>query len=362
VRWKASWLMVLLCLLILRAEVQGAADPPSPPASGARPLNALLISWDGFDRSVVKELLAQQKLPNVAALISEGSLQDINVTGHATSTKPSHADMLTGLAPSVTGVVTNEQYQPIPEGYTIFERLQQHFGGPAHIRTIMVTSKANNLGGHGPPEAPDASSASNKGEPYYLTRRHLDVFDSANRRAPQVGPLCIEYLNRFKDQRFFAFFHFADPDAAGHASGIDSAEYRSAAMACDDWLGKIVECLKSEGIYDRTLVYVVTDHGFDPHSRNHNHAPDSWLATDDKAVTHGGILADVPATILARLGVDVGRLEPRLVGTPLTASQKAASLPAKSGLSSDLMLGEPVSRALSRVEWAARLCTKALAG
>lgn len=321
-RWKAGWLIVLFSLLALRIEAHGATEPP--PAD-ARSLNAILISWDGCDRSVVKELLAQQKLPNIAALVSQGSLQDINVAGHVTATVPSHAEMLTGLAPSVTGVITNEQYQPIPEGYTIFERLQQHFGGPEHIRTIMVTSKGSSLGGHGPPDRPT-------GEPYYLTSRHLDVFDSANRGASQVGPLCLSYLSQFKAQRFFAFFHFAGPDAAGHASGIDSPEYRSAIVACDDWLGKILELLKSEGIYDRTLVYVVADHGFDPHSKSHNQAPDSWLATNDKAVTHGGVLADVPATILMSFGVDVGRLEPKLIGKPLTASPSASSLPAKAGL------------------------------
>jgi predicted AlkP superfamily pyrophosphatase or phosphodiesterase len=319
-RWRTSLAVTLLAVACLLSQVWCAAEPPAVPARDAQPLSAVLISWDGCDRSVIKELLAQQKLPHVAALVKEGSLQDIDVAGHVTSTKPGHADMLTGLAPSVTGVIANDDYQPIPEGYTVFERLQLHFGGPQHIRTIMVTSKANNLGGHGPSEAPDASSSSKKGEPYYLTRRHLDVFDSVNRRAPEVGPLCVQYLSQLKGRRFFAFFHFADPDAAGHASGIDSVEYRAAIMLCDEWLGKIVERLRQDGIYDRTLIYVVADHGFDPHGKDHTHAPDSWLATNDRAVVRGGTLSDVAATIMARFGVDVARLEPPLVGKPLTAA------------------------------------------
>jgi len=35
-------------------------------------------------------------------------------------------------------------------------------------------------------------------------------------------------------------------------------------------------------------------------------------------VTRGGIIADVPATILQRMGVNVQALEPRLLGVPLS--------------------------------------------
>ncbi len=69
------------------------------------PRNIVLNSWDGLDRLVLWELLAKQKLPNLAATIREGSLQEIRVTGHRTETKPSHAEMLTGLAAKDTGVI-----------------------------------------------------------------------------------------------------------------------------------------------------------------------------------------------------------------------------------------------------------------
>ena len=97
-------------------------------------------------------------------------------------------------------------------------------------------------------------------------------------------------------------------------------------MACDRWLGKIVEWLRAKGLYEKTLVYVMTDHGFDVRGFGHSGTPLSWLATNDKAVTRGGILADVPATILARLGLDVLALKPALLGRPLTAA--GARLPA----------------------------------
>ncbi|MDI6783711.1 MAG: alkaline phosphatase family protein [bacterium] len=304
------------------------------------PKNVILISWDGLDRSVVKELLAQNQLLNLARLIREGSMQDIEVTGHVTVTKPGHAEMLTGLSADQTGVYSNMKFQPIPEGYTVFERLQKQLGGKAQIRTIMVTGKLAHVGNRGPEEAQksllqkkkklqkkageqtppgaDDTIKSVKGEPFYLTKTHLDVCDVAQRSAAEVGQLSLKYLAEHKDSRFFAFLHFSDPDHAGHQHGIDSKEYREAAIACDDQLGKIMTWLKEGRLYTQTLIYVMTDHGFDEHGKSHSFAPHSWLVTNDKKVTRSGIIADVPATIMVRFGIDISKLDPKLLGYELT--------------------------------------------
>ncbi|MCX7920017.1 MAG: alkaline phosphatase family protein [bacterium] len=308
------------------------------------PKNVILISWDGLDRSVVNELLEKRELINLARLIREGSIQEIEVVGHLTCTKPSHAEMLTGLSADQTGVYSNTKFQPIPEGYTIFERLQNHFGGKDKIRTIMVTGKLAHVGARGPeevqkslnqkkkkakqqadsqvPTGVDATIVSVKGEPFYLTKNHLDICDIAQRNADEVGTLSLKYLAQDTQTRFFAFLHFSDPDHAGHRFGIDSKEYRDAAIACDEQLGKILTYLKEQRIYNQTLMYVMTDHGFDEHSKSHRFAPHSWLVTNDKKVTRGGIIADVPATIMVRFGIDISKLEPKLIGTELTGAPR----------------------------------------
>ena len=50
---------------------------------------------------------------------------DIEVSGHVTDTKAGHAQMLTGYDSNLTGVFSNTRFQPIPRGYSIFERLQE---------------------------------------------------------------------------------------------------------------------------------------------------------------------------------------------------------------------------------------------
>lgn len=327
-------IIATIILLILTPTISFAKDIP--------PNNIILISWDGFDRSVAQELLDKHQLPNLASVIQEGSFQPIEVIGHVTVTKPGHAEMLTGLSAEQTKVFSNANYQPIPVGYTIFERLQTHFGGKDKIRTIMVTGKLAHVGGRGPeemrdylnqqqqknknakkqaavpPKADDTLLNKNLGEPFYLTRKSLDIFDAKQREADEVGSLSLKYLAEYHQPRFFAFLHFSDPDHAGHRFGIDSQQYRDAAMKDDFWLGKIIEWLKQENLYHKTLIYVMADHGFDVHGKSHNNAPHSWLATNDKQVTRGGIIADVPATIMTRFGIKTADLEPKLIGAELT--------------------------------------------
>jgi predicted AlkP superfamily pyrophosphatase or phosphodiesterase len=278
---------------------------------------------------VLKELLEKDRLPFLASVIKEGSLQDIDVQGHATSTKPGHAEMLSGLRAEATGVVSNNVYRPIPEGYTVFERLRQEFGKEG-IATLFVAGKFANVGGRGPGEyslpkkktgkkdgAAKAPEKRTPGEPFYFTKRHLDVFDTGGRPAGKVGPLVQGYLEEYGHRRFFAFFHFSDPDHAGHRHGSGSPEYRQAAVECDQWLGKVIRWLRQEDLYKTTLIYVTTDHGFDDNAKSHRNAPRCWLASNDPHVQAGGTLGDIAPTILVRFGLDVSRLIPPLPGRSL---------------------------------------------
>jgi predicted AlkP superfamily pyrophosphatase or phosphodiesterase len=298
-------------------------------SGGSIPRNIILISWDGLDRRILKELLDADRLPFLAAVIEEGSYQDIDVRGHATSTKPGHAEMLTGLAADVTGVWSNNKYRPIPEGYTVFERLKQEYGKEG-IATIFVAGKFANVGGRGPGEynrpkkknqkkrdAANMPAKKGPGEPFYFTKRHLDVFDVAGRPAEKTGPLVMDYLEAHENRRFFAFYHFSDPDHMGHRHGSRSPEYHQAGVICDEWLGRVIQRLKQNDLYDTTLIYVTTDHGFDDNAKSHNNAPDCWLATNDPQVKTGGTLGDITATILIRSGLDVSRLIPPLSGSSL---------------------------------------------
>jgi len=325
------------------------------------PTNIVLVGWDGAQRDHLKEMIGRGEVPNLMALASEGGLVDIDVTTGATDTKAGWSQILTGYTPEKTGVFSNNRYQPIPEGYTVFERLEKFFGAD-NIATIAIIGKKGNVDSDPPTKIPFDRWARTEerqgrrvptpraglkvsdggeivqengvfyvaypGKPYFNAARNMDMFLNGLGENEKVGMTAIQNLEKHKDKRFFFFIHFAEPDHAGHAYGENSQQYTDGIKSDDDWTGRIIAKLKALGLYDRTLVYVTADHGFDEGKTSHSNAPYIFLATNDPKVNRNGDRADITPTILKRFGLDLSKLQPPLDGTSLDeqAKPKARSL------------------------------------
>lgn len=268
-----------------------------------RPRNVVLIGWDGANRDRLKACLEQNRLPNLKGLSSEGSIVAIDAL-RTTDTKSGWAQILTGYSAEITGVFSNRRYRPIPKGYTVFERLESHFG-PENIATVAVISKKDNLGA-GP------------GDPFFHAKDGMDLFVNGLGANDRVVVAALEQIRNNAGRRFFLFVHFAEVDYAGHWHGEDSKAYTEALTAADEMTGRIIGELKKLGLYGKTLVYVTADHGFDEGCTSHDDAPFVFLATNDPAVMRRGERADIAPTILHRFGVDLKGIRPPLTGQPLT--------------------------------------------
>lgn len=344
-----------LCLVLVACSLQAQAPAPQPQ-------NILLIGWDGCQRDHLKEMIARNEVPNLVALSKEGALVDLDVISGATDTKTGWTQILTGYAPEITGVYKNNRYQPIPVGYTIFERVEQQLG-PDNVMTLAVIGKKGHVDCTGPEKIPydtwfakekkkvekqgktlkqDAKPAdatlveengqkflSFPGKPYFYTKDHMDLFENGLGENEKVGQKALELLNQHKDKRMLFFIHFEYPDHAGHKQGENSQEYTDSVKSDDEWLGKIVAKLKELGLYEKTLVYVTADHGFDEDKKGHGYAPYVFLATNDRAVNRNGIRSDIAPTILKRLGVEVSKIEPKLEGIPLDEPAPERKAPAE---------------------------------
>ncbi|MHC9538735.1 MAG: alkaline phosphatase family protein [Vulcanimicrobiota bacterium] len=274
--------------------------------------NAVLIGWDGAQRDHVKEAMARGELPALKRLSAEGAMVDIDIRG-VTDTNAGWAQILTGYYPEISGVYSNRRYRPIPEGYTIFERLSTAFGAE-NITTAAVMGGKGGLGINGP----DPGNPKNLyGKPYHITKEHVDLFQSNVGSDGKVCARAMELLNQYQDERFFLFVYFADVDHNGHKHGENSKEYNDALISSDRWTGRIVQKLNELSLNDRTLVYVTADHGFDEGQKRHRNAPCVFLATTDRKVKGPGHREDITPTILNALGVDLKKIEPPLSGRPL---------------------------------------------
>ena len=310
------------------------------------PANVILVGWDGAQRDHLMELLSSGRLPNLQKLISEGSMALTEVTKSATQTKPGWAEILTGYSAKRLRIRNNRYYEPIPAGYTVFERLGKFFGR-RNITTVFLTGKINNLGARGPHEICmncisrgsthaktnwwDKKSittsqtedgkppvwARRQGEPYFNTIKSVDSYASELGSAKNVGEQALAALDRYQKEPFFAFFHFEEPDEQGHLYNENSKEYGEAIITADQWLGEIVKKLSALGIYEKTTVYVATDHGMDEGGFEHHNAPQTLLAVNNGIKLKNGDRKDVTPTILEEYGIDLKSITPALDGKSL---------------------------------------------
>ena len=328
--------------------------------------NVILFGWDGAQREHVQQCLERGELPTLKKLSEEGALVDMDVITGATDTKAGWSQILTGYHPEVTGVYSNGRYHDIPAGLSIFERLKKDFGADKFV-CVAVIGKSGHCGEIKPPsrkrldEQPkqrdSAKAAPGKakprpkkpagniveedgvkyrvfgGSPYYTMHKSCEVWEYGLAKDVKVGTRALELLEKYKDKPFFFFVHFAEVDHSGHGHGENSKEYNDALISNDAWTGKILAKVKELGLDDKTLVYVTADHGFDEDGGSHKYAPFVFLGTNDPTVKRAGMRQDVAPTILSRFGLDLGKIEPKLDGEPLTkpATKPVLKAPEKRG-------------------------------
>lgn len=323
---RIVFVLTVLCLVALAPPTVAAVD---------RPQNIILFGWDGAQRNHVYECLGRSELPNLQKLIDRGSYVEIDIEGN-TATKAGWTQILTGYYPEVTGVYTNRDYQPIPKGLTVFERLETHFG-PRRFVTVAVIGKAGNVGADAPKKTKVRKAETTKkqpqgtivvedgveyrvvpGQPFYVTKANMDVYENGLTLDKKVGSRAIELLERYKDRPFFFFVHFAEVDSKGHKHGENSKEYNDALISNDFWTGKIMDKVKQLGLADKTQYYITADHGFNEGETGHSFAPYVFLATNNKNVNRNGWRQDITPTILEAFGLPLSKLTPPLDGISLT--------------------------------------------
>jgi len=283
---------------------------------------------------------------------------DCDVVTGATDTKAGWSQILTGYNPEVTGVYSNGRYHDIPKGLSIFERLKEQFGAETFV-CVAVIGKSGHCGEIKPPfkkrideqgkpvaEAKPKAAAKGKkrvkqpgaakrgqgniveengvkyrvfgGSPYYTMHKSCEVWEYGLAKDAKVGTRALELLEKYKDKPFFFFVHFAEVDHSGHKHGENSKEYNGALISNDTWTGKILDKLRELGLYDKTLVYVTADHGFNEDGKGHSYAPYVFVGTNDPKVKRAGMRQDVAPTILGRFGLNLSKIQPALDGEPLT--------------------------------------------
>ena len=283
--------------------------------------NVIIVGWDGVQRDQFFKCYNQELpecsngLANIKELSSD-KVYNLTVTNSATSTKPGWVQILSGYNGEITGTITNEDYATIPEGYTIFEKASAKY---ADLKTIFLAAKTDNLGSTCVGEKKSDGEVELKGEPWCILKSKISYFKNGLGKNEAVGDKTLEMISQYQNDRFLLFAQFIEPDASGHAYGSNSTEYSESIIDNDNWLGKINARLKELNLYQNTIIYVASDHGFDQNSKSHKNAPFTIYATNDTKVIRSGDRRDIAATILKRYEVGLAKNDsaPKVDGTPL---------------------------------------------
>ena len=274
-------------------EEQAAAATATPPHLASKP-NLILVMVDTLraDHLSCYGGPSAVKTPNLCRIARDGGSQ-YDAFAHASWTKPSTATLLTSLLPSSHGAMSKPA--ALSEDVTLVaEVLQEHGYKTGGI--VTNTNLAESFGfDQGYDEyhylAPDylfgAGESSSKLILYQIARRVFfrvkpglrvgDFYQSAE----TVNGVASDFLERRKDERFFLFLHYMDPhdpyfEHPWNGRAIDRATnqhpdpsmaeemhqlYRGEIAYLDEHFGKLLAKLEEVGVYDDTVIALVSDHG-----------------------------------------------------------------------------------------------------
>jgi choline-sulfatase len=192
--------------------------------------------------------------PAIERLRKDGILFE-DVWSQCPLTLPSHVSIFTGLLPPVHGVRNNIGYKLDPKAHATLARLlkEQGYATGASVSAWVLRSNTG-LGDSfdfydDAIEPPAASKAASQ----------------AQRPAPDTVSRAIAWAEKVRDRPFFLFVHLYEP----HAPYEPPEPYRSRfalpydgeIAAADAAVGMLLRKLDDWGIYERSFVILLSDHG-----------------------------------------------------------------------------------------------------
>ncbi len=232
------------------------AEGPSAQASAAKAPLTILISIDGFRA----DYLDRGDTPTMKALADDGVRAAMRPS-FPSLTFPNHYTLVTGKRPDHNGIVGNTMEDPQIPGVTftlsnrdaVTDSRWWEMAKPIWVSAEQQGVRTGTMFWPG-------SEAQIDG----VRPTKWAVFDQKKPSNDRVDTL-LSWIDETKDAPLgLATLYFDIVDSAGHKYGPDSAEVRKAAADVDAAIARLVEALKARGLYERTNIVIVADHGMAP--------------------------------------------------------------------------------------------------
>lgn len=297
-----NWILAAVAALGLASAV--VAEPVARPAGPT-----ILISIDGgradyLDRGVTPTLSALAKTGVRAAM--RPSFPSL--------TFPNHYTLVTGLTPDHHGIVANNfidasiQAQPfrIGDNEAVADRRWWDGAEPIWVTAEKAGLKTGTFFWPG--------SEARIGGVRPSLWAHFDAAIKPEHRVDVV----LDWLDLPEGKRpSFITLYFDAVDHAGHVYGPDAPEVNAALVETDHAIARLVEGLKARGLYDKTNLVIVADHGMTAVSTERTVVLETDMGPVEGIVVGGGPLlmieppadhaAEVAALLMPRAHVDCRR-------------------------------------------------------
>lgn len=217
---------------------------PAVPGRNIKAKRVIIFTFDG----IRVDALSQARTPNIDSLIASGSASFTTRDVMPSITLPNYTSHMCGAGPEVHGVVDNgwtQENHSLPaietdeDGYfpSVFKVLHD-----AGIKTAYYWNW--------PPLI------------YPINQKWLD--DKLMAEDEEYNVLCdraMEFIGANRGDRVFVFLYNLHTDHVGHMHNWMSPEYIQSIEEGDAQVGRVIEFLKKEGLFEDSHLMFISDHG-----------------------------------------------------------------------------------------------------
>ncbi len=297
----------------------------------------IVISFDAMSTEDFKQA---SDLPHFREFLQNAAYCKNVRSVYPSLTYPAHTSIVTGRWPKDHGIVNNTLLQPkrrspdwywkrrYVQGETIYDRaIQEKMKVAALLWPVTAKSKIQynlpEIFANRPWQNQITVSLLN-GTPWYqleLNRRFGYLRQGLNQPALDnfVHQSLLYTLKKYRPD--LTLVHFSDLDAQKHHFGVASKESAAAIIRFDQRLGEVIETLRREGLYEKSTVVLLGDHGAIDEDKviylNGLLAQKGYITLKDNKICDWNVIAKhcdgssyiyLESKADARLKEDVGRL------------------------------------------------------
>jgi predicted AlkP superfamily pyrophosphatase or phosphodiesterase len=250
-RQKITLLIVLAITALILSPGFAPPQHASGPDKDLKP-TVILISVDGFH----PDYLVKYSAPTMNTLAREGVRAKWMTPVYPSLTFPNHYSIATGLYPEKHGIVGNNIYDPeFKQTFSLSKREEVQNGRWWLGEPIWVTAEKQGQ------RAAAFFFPGSEAEIGGKRPTHWKTYDDKVPNSERVDT-ALSWLDRPETERpRLILTYFSDVDHAGHQTGPDSNEVRQAVAEVDKAIKRLVDGLKSRGIFERVNIIIVSDHG-----------------------------------------------------------------------------------------------------